>query len=49
MGRRDFVRREPKKPKKGAQKSKPIAELVPQPQTEVIRRKRKTEEEESGE
>ena len=49
MGRRDFVRREPKKPKKGAQKSKPIAELVPQPVTEVIRKKKKTEEEESEE
>jgi len=45
MGRRDFVRREPKKPRKGAQKSKPISELIPQPTTEVIRKKRKTEEE----
>ena len=46
MGRRDKRRREPKKPKKGAQKSKPISELVPQPITEVIRRKRKPAEEE---
>ena len=45
MGRRDYRRREPKKPKKGTQKSKPIAELIPQVETEVIKKKRKTVEE----
>jgi len=45
MGRRDYRRREPKKPKKGTQKSKLIAELVPQVETEVIKKKRKTVEE----
>jgi len=45
MGRRDFVRREPKKPKKGAQKNKPISILVPQPEVEVVRKKRKPVEE----
>ncbi|MDH4068583.1 MAG: hypothetical protein OEU97_06635 [Dehalococcoidia bacterium] len=45
MGRRDFRRREPKKPKKGEQKSKPISTLVPQVEVEVIRKKRKPAEE----
>jgi len=45
MGRRDYRHREPKKPKKGTQKSKPIAELVSQVETEVIKKKRKTGEE----
>jgi len=45
MGRRDYRRREAKKPKKGAQKSKPISELVPQLETEVIKKKRKPPEE----
>ena len=45
MGRRDYRRREPKKPKKGAQKSKPISEVVPQTQVEVIKKKRKAIEE----
>jgi hypothetical protein len=45
MGRRDYRRREPKKPKKGAQKSKPISEFVPQLEIEVIRKKRKPAEE----
>jgi len=45
MGRRDFRRRESKKPKKGAQKSKPISEFVPQLETEVIKKKRKPVEE----
>ncbi len=45
MGRRDYRRREPKKPKKGAQKTKPISELVPQAEVEVIKRKRKPAEE----
>jgi hypothetical protein len=45
MGRRDYRRREPKKPKKGTQKSKSIAELVSQVETEVIKKKRKADEE----
>ncbi len=45
MGRRDYRRREPKKPKKGTQKNKPISEFVPQPETEVIKKKRKPAEE----
>ncbi len=45
MGRRDYRRREPKKPKKGTQKSKPIAGLVSQVETEVIKKKRKAVEE----
>ena len=45
MGKRDYRHREPKKPKKGTQKSKPIAELVPQVETEVIRKKKKTVDE----
>lgn len=45
MGRRDYRRRESKKSKKGTQKSKPISELVPQMETEVIKKKRKPAEE----
>ena len=45
MSRRDYRRREQKKPKKGTQKSKPITELVLQVETEVIKKKRKTVEE----
>ena len=45
MGRRDYRRRESKKPKKGAQKIKPISEFVPQVETEVIKKKRKPAEE----
>ena len=44
MGRRDNRRREPKKPKKGTQQSKPIAELESQEETEVIKKKRKAVE-----
>jgi hypothetical protein len=45
MGRRDYRKRESKKLKKGAQKSKPISELVPQLEVEVIKKKRKPAEE----
>jgi len=45
MGRRDYRHRESKKPKKGAQKAKPISELVPHTETEVIKKKRKPVEE----
>jgi len=45
MGRRDYRHREPKKPKRGEQKSKPISEFVPQQEVEVIKKKRKPVEE----
>ncbi|MCJ7576203.1 MAG: hypothetical protein MUO80_05975 [Dehalococcoidia bacterium] len=45
MGRRDYRRREQKKPKKGEQKSKPISALVPQVEVEVVKKKRKPAEE----
>jgi hypothetical protein len=45
MGKRDYRRREPKKPKKGEQKSKPISALVPQVEVEVVKKKRKPAEE----
>jgi hypothetical protein len=45
MGRRDYRHREPKKAKKGAQKGKPISELIVHQQVEVIRKKRKPAEE----
>ena len=45
MGRRDYRRREPKKPKKGLQKGRPISELVPTVEVEVIKKKRKPAEE----
>ena len=45
MGSRDYRRREPKKPKKGAQKIKPISEFVPRVEVEVIKKKRKPAEE----
>lgn len=45
MGRRDYIRREPKKPKKGAQRAKPISDLAPQVEPEVVRKKRKPAEE----
>ena len=46
MGRRDYRHREPKKQKKGAQRSKPISALGPQLEVEVIKKKRKPVEEE---
>jgi len=49
MGKRDYRHREPKKPKKGAQKAKPISELVPQTETEVIKKKKRKPVEESEE
>lgn len=45
MGRRDYRHREPKKPKKGTHKSKPISELVPHAEAELIKKKRKPTEE----
>jgi len=49
MRRGDYRHREPKKPKKGAQKPKPISELVPQQETEVIKKKKRKPAEESEE
>ncbi len=49
MGSRDFVRREAKKPKKDAKKVAQIIQLVPPPvsvDVEVVRKKRKKQEEE---
>jgi hypothetical protein len=45
MGRRDYRRREPKKAKKGTQRTKPISTMVPQVEVEVIKKKRKPAEE----
>jgi len=45
MGKRDYGHKEPKKVKKGSQKTKTISELIPQTETEVIKRKRKPAEE----
>ncbi|MFP3879447.1 MAG: hypothetical protein ACLFVA_00630 [Dehalococcoidia bacterium] len=45
MGRRDYRHREPKKHKKGTQKSKPISELMPHTEAEVVKKKRKLTEE----
>ena len=45
MSRRDYRHREPKKPKKGIQKTKPISELVSHAETEVIKKKRRPAEE----
>jgi hypothetical protein len=45
MGKRDFEKRETKKPKKGSKKAPSIAEFAPPPIVEVVRRKRKDEEE----
>jgi hypothetical protein len=50
MGKRDFGKRENKKPKKDIKK--PIVNMVPPtvvPTVEVIKKKRKYEDEESGE
>jgi hypothetical protein len=46
MGRRDYRHREPKKPKKGAQKNKPISGLMPHTEAELVKKKRKPAQEE---
>ena len=46
MGKRDFEKRESKKPKKGLKKAPTVAEFTPAPVVEVVRKKRKEEEEE---
>jgi len=45
MGRRDKERREPKKPKKGEKKAPVLGEVVYTPEVEVVRKKRKPDEE----
>jgi len=45
MGKRDIERREAKKPKKGLRKPAVIAEFAPSPVVEVVRKKRKEDEE----
>ena len=46
MGRRDFRRRESKKPKKTAKKAQVILEMLPQVEVEVIKKVKKEREEE---
>jgi len=46
MGKRDYNWREPKKPKKGAKKTKIASELMPSTEVEVVRKKRKPSAEE---
>lgn len=46
MGRRDFRRRESKKPKKTAKKAQVISEMLPQVEVEVIKKVKKEREEE---
>jgi len=41
MGRRNFRRREPKKPKKTAKKIQVIPEMLPQVEVEVIKKGKK--------
>lgn len=45
MGKRDKERREPKKPKKGERKAPVLGEVIYTPEVQVVRKKRKTEEE----
>ncbi len=49
MGKKDFSKRESRKPKKGLKKMKAISEILPQPEVEVIRKPKKSREEESEE
>ena len=49
MGKRDFVRKEAKKPKKDAKKTLSAIPLPPPPEVEVIKKKRKVLEEEEEE
>ncbi|GAI45685.1 unnamed protein product [marine sediment metagenome] len=46
MGKRDYSWKEPKKPKKGAKKTKIASELMPPTEVEVVRKKRKPSAEE---
>ena len=49
MGKRDYRWREPKKAKKGDKKTKPLSELMPQPEVEVIKKEKKAGAEETEE
>ena len=49
MGKRDYRWREPKKPKKGEKKAKPLSELMPQAEVELIKKQKKTGAEEAKE
>ncbi len=49
MGKRDYRRREAKKPKKGAKKAKVSSEFIPSTEVEVIKKKRKAGPEEHEE
>lgn len=46
MGKRDYRRRESKKPKSGAKEIKPISEFLPQTEVEVVRKRKKSDVEE---
>jgi len=46
MSRRDYRKREPKKPRKGAKKTKPLSEILSQPQVEVVKKRKEGSEEE---
>lgn len=46
MGKRDYRRRESKKTKKSDKKTKPISELMPPTEVEVVKRMRKPSTEE---
>ena len=46
MARRDYRRREPRKPKRGTKKTEILSELLGPTETEVIRKKRKPSTEE---
>ena len=41
MGRRDYRRREPKKPKKEEKRGKPLPEIVPRVEVEVVGKRKK--------
>jgi len=49
MGKRDFEKRETKKPKKGLKQPPTLTEFAPPPIVEVVRKKRKEESEEDEE
>lgn len=46
MARRDYRRREPKKPKRGAKKTEILSELLGPTEAEVIKKKRRPTTEE---
>jgi len=46
MSRRDYRKREPKKSRKGAKKTKPLSEILSQPEVEVVKKRKEASEEE---